>query len=269
MVFYYSGYVRTEYMLKDNLRKLFRRFGFDIVGYRAGQAQAPYPPDFEQQDIDIIHAVQPYTMTSPERMFALIQSIRYIVQNDIPGTFIECGVWRGGSMMAAALTLLQMNRQDRELYLFDTFEGMPPPSNQDINIRGDTASAILQDTEHPSFRNVLAAAMLDEVKGNMQQTRYDNTKIYFIQGRVEDTIPSQAPNPIALLRLDTDWYESTQHELLHLFPRLSPQGVLIIDDYGHWKGCREATDEYLTEHNITLLLNRIDYTGRIAVKGNE
>jgi hypothetical protein len=100
----------------------------------------------------------------------------------------------------------------------------------------------------------------------MQQTEYDQTRIHFIQGKVEDTIPEQAPETIALLRLDTDWHESTWHELEHLFPRLSPRGVLIIDDYGHWQGCRRATDEYFARENLPILLNRIDYTGRIAVK---
>jgi hypothetical protein len=188
------------------------------------------------------------------------------VQGDIPGALVECGVWRGGSMMAAALALLQMNRTDRALYLFDTFEGMPPPDEQDVTLHGEAASAILQNPRHPRFRNVFAYATLDEVRANMQQTEYDQTRIHFIQGKVEDTIPEQAPETIALLRLDTDWHESTWHELEHLFPRLSPRGVLIIDDYGHWQGCRRATDEYFARENLPILLNRIDYTGRIAVK---
>ncbi|HSR89761.1 MAG TPA: TylF/MycF/NovP-related O-methyltransferase, partial [Gemmatimonadales bacterium] len=78
--------------------------------------------------------------------------------------------------------------------------------------------------------------------------------------------PDAAPSTISLLRLDTDWYESTRHELTHLFPRLSPGGVLIIDDYGHWQGARKATDEYFARHSVRMLLNRIDYTGRIGVK---
>jgi O-methyltransferase len=79
-------------------------------------------------------------------------------------------------------------------------------------------------------------------------------------------LPEFAPECISLLRLDTDWYESTRHELIHLFSRISKGGVIIIDDYGHWKGAREAVDEYIRENNIKILLNRIDYTGRIGVK---
>ncbi|NJN67993.1 MAG: macrocin O-methyltransferase [Chloroflexaceae bacterium] len=252
-------------MLKSGLKKLIQLSGFDVVRYQE-PAASPFPPDFEPRDIEILRAVAPYTMTSPERLFALVQAVRYVVQGDIPGALVECGVWRGGSVMAAALALLQMNREDRALYLFDTFEGMSSPDEQDVTLHGEAASAILQNPEHPRFRNVFAYATLDEVRANVQQTGYDQANIHFIQGKVEDTIPEQAPETIALLRLDTDWYESTKHELEYLFPRLSPHGVLIIDDYGHWRGCRRATDEYFARENLPILLNRIDYTGRIAVK---
>ena len=101
----------------------------------------------------------------------------------------------------------------------------------------------------------------------LYETGYPEEKIHFVQGRVEETIPASAPDSISLLRLDTDWYESTKHELVHLFPRLSPSGVIIIDDYGHWKGCRKAVDEYFdTGDHPQLLLNRVDYSCRIAVK---
>jgi O-methyltransferase len=100
----------------------------------------------------------------------------------------------------------------------------------------------------------------------MASTGYDKQKVHFHQGKVELTIPAAAPDQIALLRLDTDWYESTRHELEHLYPRLSPGGILIIDDYGHWSGARKATDEYIEKYAPSLFLARIDYTGRIAVK---
>jgi len=111
-----------------------------------------------------------------------------------------------------------------------------------------------------------ANAPLEEVKDVLYGTGYPKERIHFIAGKVEDTIPGSAPASIALLRLDTDWYASTKHELVHLFPRLSQAGVIIIDDYGHWKGSRQACDEYFAQNHIALLLNRIDYTGRIAVK---
>jgi hypothetical protein len=223
-----------------------------------------FPRDFEPADIETWHAVSPYTMTSPERVFALRAAVRYVVQSGICGDIVECGVWKGGSMMAVARTLLELNDQSRMLYLFDTFEGMPPPTAADVDYAGEEAGARLDRSTKDA--NVWAIAPLEQVKRAVLGVGYDPDRIRFVQGRVEDTIPGEAPPTIALLRLDTDWYESTRHELTHLFPRLSPGGVLIIDDYGHWQGARRATDEYLTQNRIKLLLNRIDYTGRVGIK---
>ena len=217
-----------------------------------------FPPDFEAGDIEIIRAIEPYTMTGTERIHALINAVRHVVRNHIPGDFVECGVWKGGSVMAMALTLLQLGQRDRSLYLFDTFAGMTPPSDRDVDYQGQQAFTI--------FDAVRCEASQAEVENALFSTGYDRDKIYFVNGPVEDTIPAHAPELIALLRLDTDWYESTQHELLHLFPRLARGGVIIIDDYGHWRGARQAVDEYMAENQIPLLLHRIDYTGRIAVK---
>ena len=107
---------------------------------------------------------------------------------------------------------------------------------------------------------------MEDVRSNLLRTGYDKERLKFIKGKVEDTIPNSAPNEISILRLDTDWYQSTRHELIHLYPRLAKGGVLIIDDYGYWQGCRKAVDEYFNETTAPILLNRVDHTGRIAVK---
>ena len=111
-----------------------------------------------------------------------------------------------------------------------------------------------------------AIAPFEEVSRNMFSTGYDRARINFVRGKVEDTLPASAPAEIALLRLDTDWYESTSHELVHLYPRLVKGGILIIDDYGHFAGAKKAVDEYFQEYSIPIFFNRIDYTGRLAVK---
>ncbi len=219
--------------------------------------------DFSRETLSEIAAVEPFTMTSPERIVSLIGAVEYIERVSIPGDIVECGVWRGGSMMAVAHALLRLQKI-RRLYLFDTFEGMPPPTNADTNFRGDKASELLKKSDHAAW--IWAEAQIDEVRRNMEQTGYPQDKVTYVKGKVEDTIPAQAPAQIALLRLDTDWYESTKHELIHLYPRLSTGGVLIIDDYGHWQGARRAVDEYIEENKLRLLLCRVDYTGRIAVK---
>ena len=100
----------------------------------------------------------------------------------------------------------------------------------------------------------------------MYSTGYDKSKIHLVKGKVEETIPKTLPERIALLRLDTDWYASTKHEMLHLFPRLVPGGVLILDDYGSWLGARKAVDEYIAENKVKIFLCRVDNSGRVAVK---
>jgi O-methyltransferase len=222
--------------------------------------------DFIQDDVflKILQQCKPYTMTSIERMYALYNAIKYVIQNNIEGDFVECGVWRGGSSMMIALTLNSMNVNNRQIFLYDTFEGMSEPTENDIDFRGGNADSLLKQNVEDKQNSVWCLADLQDVQNNMKLTNYTVHNIKFVQGKVEDTIPQTISESIALLRLDTDWYESTAHELKYLYPKLQNRGVLIIDDYGHWEGCRKAVDEYFTEN--TLLLNRIDYTGRIAIK---
>ncbi len=241
--------------------------GFDIIQYPERLDNLMFwPPDFDETAREIISAVNTFTMTKRERLFALIEAVRYIHKAQITGAFVECGVWRGGSMMAAAKTLISMKVNDRDLYLFDTFEGMTKPSDADVSVGGHRAIEKFERTKLTEETSDWCRASIEDVETNMRSTGYDLNRIHLRKGRVEDTIPTNAPTRIALLRLDTDWYESTRHELVHLYPRLTPGGVLIIDDYGHWKGCRQACDEFFQDKPV--LLNRIDYLGRIAVKLN-
>jgi hypothetical protein len=214
----------------------------------------------------MIEYARPYTMTSPERIAHLMATIQYIHENHIGGAIVECGVWRGGSMMIVARLLKELGDCTRDLFLFDTFEGMPPPSDKDRAISGSLAAQILK--AEPKTRENLfwAYAPLEEVEANMLSVGYPSDKIHLVKGKVEDTIPGAAPGQIALLRLDTDWYESTLHELKHLYARLAPQGVLIVDDYGCWQGARQAVDEFFTQQPFKPLLNRIDMTARSAIK---
>jgi hypothetical protein len=208
-----------------------------------------------------------FSMTSADRMFALYKAVQYIEQANVPGALVECGVWRGGSMMLAARTLLKLGVDARELYLFDTFDGLPKPdAEKDIDVWGNRAIDGWQPHAKDERSSNWARATLDEVQHNLAGTGYPSKRMHFVKGLVEETVPAQAPEQIAILRLDTDWYASTRHELEHLFPRLAPHGVLIIDDYGHLKGARKAVDEYIAQHKLPLMLMRIDYTGRVAVK---
>jgi hypothetical protein len=217
------------------------------------------------EDLAVLHRVAGYTMTSAERQLSLIQAVRYIIRRGIEGSFVECGVWRGGSSMAVALTLMEEKRTDCDLYLYDTFEGMTSPTPIDRALDGTTAQAQLDcDVEKTS---VWCIADVGDVQQNMSSTGYPAERVHYVKGPVEATIPEHSPSgKIAMLRLDTDWYESTRHELVHLFPLLAEGGVMIIDDYGHWEGARKAVDEYLRNLGRYFYMHRIDYTGRVLVK---
>ena len=247
-------------IIKETVKKTLSRFGYRIENIPSDETV------IDEEFGDIYQKCRPYTMTSKERMYALYKAVRYVTETNIQGDFVECGIWKGGSAMIIALTLLGMNRTDKTIYLYDTFEGMPfDPGTNDYSLKNKkSASSELKKQSREKSDSIWCVAPLEEVRTRLLQTGYPKEKIVFIKGKVEDTIPKTTPASISLLRLDTDWYESTKHELLHLFPLLLRNGVLIIDDYGFWAGSKKAVDEYFI--NKPILLNRIDSTGRIAVK---
>jgi hypothetical protein len=222
-------------------------------------------------DAAIAARCAPYTLTSPARVQALLDAVAYCVERGVPGDFAECGVWRGGSVLAMVLKLQALGVDDRVVHLYDTFEGMTRPSELDTSqYDGPALTSWEQQTEGGArawdeyFRpDVFNEDLVREV---VLSTGYPASKARFVRGPVEETLPAHAPDQLALLRLDTDWYESTRHELEHLYPRLAVGGVLIIDDYGHWDGCRKAVDEYFSSVAPPVLLTRVDYTARVAVK---
>ncbi|MFM7115622.1 MAG: TylF/MycF/NovP-related O-methyltransferase [Planctomycetota bacterium] len=228
-------------------------------------------PDATSEELDLVLAARANTMTSPERIIGLVRAIDYVVRSGIRGDFVECGVWRGGSMFVAARALLERKAADqhfaeRNLWLYDTFEGMSEPTAADVDLQGQAAEHLLR-VHSPEDRNgVWCLSRLEEVQRTMAMSTFPSERIRFVQGKVEDTLPQTRPESIALLRLDTDWYESTRCELEFLFPLLAPGGVLIVDDYGHWQGCRQAVDDYFAATGQLIHLARMDYTGRIGIK---
>ena len=237
----------------------------DLTMGRAGSGHARIaPPDFEPWIVEIIERVQPYTYTSPERIAALCAAVEYLCAARIPGAFVECGVWKGGSTMAAMLAFLHCGDREREIWLYDTFEGMSAPSEADITFDGKVAADVFSEKRAAGEKWVYSPE--EEVRRNIDTCGYPLERVHFVKGLVEQTVPDRAPACIALLRLDTDWYESTRHELHHLYPRLISRGVLIVDDYGHWQGARRAVDEYFRDVSQPVLLQRIDYTARLVLK---
>lgn len=246
------------------IRYLTNKIGFDLIKKQTQTIST----DIQQDNLflEIYNKCAPYTMTSPERMYALYKAVIYVIKNNIQGDFVECGVWKGGSAMLIAHTLLAYNITTPTIYMYDTFEGMSEPTEKDKDYKGTNADILLEKNKDEKEYSVWCYSNIEEVQKNLAQTQYPTAKLNFIKGKVEETIPNTIPHKIALLRLDTDWYESTHHELVYLYPLLQTNGVLILDDYGHWAGAKEAVDIYFKEHNKNLLLNRIDYTARIAIK---
>jgi hypothetical protein len=229
------------------------------------QEMIQYPPDFDADTVELCRAVAPFTMTSKYAVYALRLAVRHLVHSRIPGDIVECGVWKGGSMMAVARTLLQLNSTERKLHLFDTFDQMSEPTEVDRTVTGQTAAEILALLA-PEPGKPWTCCTMEEARANVLSTGYPAGNVALIKGKVEETIPAAAPAEIALLRLDTDWFESTDHELKHLYPRLSRGGILIVDDYGYWQGARKAVDQYIAENQLQLLLTRVDDSARMCIR---
>lgn len=226
------------------------------------------PVEASQAEIELLTFCQPFTMTSVERLWAALSATKYVAKNNISGAFVECGVWRGGSSMAMMGTLTSLGIENRDFYLFDTFEGMTEATNLDNDPSGVNAQSLLEKTSKGDGNNIWCVADIQDVSTNIALTGYPVERVKLVKGDVLETLLSEEniPDQIAILRLDTDWYESTKIELEILFPRLVSGGVCIVDDYGHWSGARKAVDDYLEDNQLFPLINAPDYTGRVFIK---
>ncbi len=212
--------------------------------------------------------IQPYTMTmreGPEAAYALFQAVRYVVKNNIPGAIAECGVWRGGSMMLAALACKHFGDTARAFYLYDTYEGMTRPEAVDVDFDGNSMEQAW-NTAHAAGQTIGYGGAVETVRSYLKTTGYPMENMHFVAGDVLETIPKTLPGAIAILRLDTDWYKSTLHELVHLYDLISPGGVMIIDDYGWCRGARQATDEFFATRDFTPLMQRLNQGARLIIK---
>jgi O-methyltransferase len=243
------------FKLIEAANEIAEKFGFRVSRIK------PFV-DTPPSDTETYRIVKPFTMTSRFRVLELCNATRYVIRHNIPGAIVECGVWRGGSVMAVLRTLVECGIKDREIYLFDTFEGMVQPGEKD----GAQERQIHREQIREDGSTDWCRSEMDEVRKNLETCGYPMERIHFVKGRVEQTIPAGAPTTIALLRLDTDWYESTKHELVHMYPSLVPGGVLILDDYGTWQGAYKAVNEYFAEEGKRFYLHKIDDAGRLVIK---
>ena len=247
------------------LQKILNFFGFQIISKRSPVYFKDTIPEVSNLDQKLISECKKYSSTSELAMWSLINSVKYILQNNIKGDFVECGVFRGGNVILMQKLLDRFNVR-RKIYGYDTYEGMSSPTSFDIDIEGKKASQRLNDVEKENNKkNIWCYSDLNSVRNNILKSCKNNYVIP-IKGMVEDTlkVKSNLPKNISLLRLDTDFYVSTLVELKKLYPRLSKGGILIIDDYGYWRGARKAVDEYF--RNKKILMHRIDFSVRLIVK---
>lgn len=245
--------------------RLARRLGFQIA--RLSSLESRLPIEATDADRATISSLRSFTMTSSERLWSLMNAVRHLVDEGIEGDFVECGVWRGGSVMAMAQELQRLGVTDRKIWLYDTFEGMTAPTDADVEAgSGVSATDMLERTPVGDGNNVWCVAGRSDVEANVRITGYPFDNFIFVEGDVSRTLTEQVPDRISLLRLDTDWYESTRISLEVLYPRLSVGGVCILDDYGHWQGARKAVDEYFEKSGKRPYMHPIDFSGRVFLK---
>ena len=247
-------------ILKKIINQFLFKFGFHIVRNRS-----VIPIEANNYEINLIKTCERYSMTGSIRMWALIQSLKYVAHNNLEGDLVECGVWKGGSLALMKLFSDHLGLS-KKVVGFDTFEGMTDPLNIDTDYSGKSASQMMKDEpKDENITNIHAFASLEQVRKNISQVGIHNG-VQLVKGKVEQSLLNlnNLPNKISILRLDTDWYESTKIELEILYPRLVPGGILIIDDYGYFEGARKAVDEYFKDKNVWL--HYIDNTCRLVIK---
>jgi hypothetical protein len=247
------------------------RIAKDVDFYFFDGLRPVYLHDLDDLERRIMVEISYLIAQSGDSVAQLVRAVRYIVEAKLPGEFVECGVYRGGSIVCMIRTLQALGVTDRHIWMFDTFEGMPEPQAVDEHYAQtqDEDGGVKSWARHKRVDgrgSDWCYCPIEEVRKTVLRTGYPEDKLHFVKGLVEDTIPSHGPEQIALLRLDTDFYRSTKHELVHLYPRLTRGGVLIVDDYGAYRGSRLATDEYFRENGMTVLLSRVDENVRMLVK---
>lgn len=251
--------------IKINLLRLRSLNFYSKFLYKANDGDFKLPIESKNYQQDYIFRAKKYTMTSLERLWALTNSVEYVLNNNLDGDFVEVGVWKGGNLILMDLLLQHYSVTNKAIYGFDTFSGMTKPGMFDRDLHGTPVDLLLNSNEKiEGDLSIHAWASLETVINNLRANNVNKVKL--IEGDVLTTLQdkSNIPKSISILRLDTDWYESTKYELEQLYPLLVTGGVLIIDDYGHYLGAKQAVDEYFKKKRP--FMHYIDYTGRLIIK---
>ncbi len=257
-------------MFVRNLKKIANRLGFEV-------RRTPAVPYDDQASAErAIAVVAPYTMLPWERLVTLYQKVAFCERSGLDGDLVECGVWKGGAAALMALANIELGRTRRHLHLFDSFQEICAP---DQAVDGE--QAVREARRHGSdclgqLRPVTgiydAVGGPGTLPGNRrlleQVVGYDPGFLHYHAGWFQETLPRDAPGmgPIAILRLDGDWYASTKTCLAHLYDKVVSGGFVVIDDYGAYQGCRRAVDEFMAERRVSAFLHYDDRICRYWVK---
>ena len=251
----------------ESLKKILNIFNYKVEHVNSWYLrQENLISEISDEEKDIVKKIQPYTMCKVANHWAIIQSLKHIKKNNINGDLVECGVFKGGNLILYKKIIEQIGIE-KKIFAYDTFEGMTEPGEHDQDLKD--VKALDTFKKYKSAKVPWCHSSIDEVKKNISKFDINIDKDFiFIKGKVEETLKEtkNLPEKISLLRLDTDFYDSTKIELDVLFPRLQPGGVLIIDDYGHWKGSKKAVDEYFELKKNFYWFHRIDYASRLLIK---
>jgi O-methyltransferase len=257
---------RTISSLVSNLGYELRRKNLPLA--RRGLYPAGY--NLEQEAYENILKIHTHTMVTYERLVTLYQQAVFCETNNVRGSFVECGTWKGGSVGLMALANLKYGSARRHLHLFDSFEGPPEP---DETVDGEQAIREAREVGGGTGGKLVALSVsvgpLEANKDLLERViGYDASYLHYHKGWFQDTLPAEAAEvgEIAILRLDGDWYASTKICLESLYDQVVSGGFVIIDDYGAYDGCRKAVDEFMSQQPVKAFLSHLDYSGRYWIK---
>lgn len=260
-----SPFLDTRSAYLDLLRRNLTRFGSDelvpvgwqslgraLFSTRSYSLVRKRPFNEKARKLGLDWPADALTMIGMQRLTSLQRCVETVLEEDVPGDLVECGVWRGGASILMRAVLSAYGDDKRSVWLCDSFEGVPPPDTTryeaDRGIRLHRAAGVLAVSE-------------DQVRANFERYGLLDDKVRFLPGWFKDTLQDAPIDRIALLRLDGDLYESTIQALDALYPRLSSGGFCIIDDYHAIDACRQAVTDYRAEHGVTARIQEIDGTG--------
>lgn len=247
--------------LKDGWRPL--DLSIDLTQIRT----AKFGYEDEQAIKQAMMLIWDHTMISYDRLATLWLQVRYLDRYRIAGDLVECGTFRGGAVGMMALAHRASRPEPvRRLHLFDSFQGLPAPR---ADVDGDDAVKFAGRASESLVATGLISCSVDVPRKLLEERlQYQRTLIQYHIGWFQDTLPRDAGSigEIALLRLDGDWYESTRVCLEYLYSKVAKNGVIVIDDYGYWEGCRRAVDEFLLSLGEPIMLHYIDFSARYWIK---